>query len=91
MIELRIVLGDFSLLRVFKSANKVVYTTSKFFPPFLAVEEPENASMDIQISHEYVRAYICFACSTLNFLARRNLNCRNTWVSDFAVGQNLPE
>ena len=71
VVILWIVLEDLRLLFVVEVPNQIVYL--EFFPPFLTVHKPAVVSANGRKATRSA-AYICFASSTSNFLARRNLS-----------------
>lgn len=71
MVVLRVVLEDFRLLFVVKGPYELV--DAKVFPPFFAVYKPRILPQLTAVDVNGI-AYICFARSTLNFRARRNLS-----------------
>lgn len=69
VVILWVVLEDLWLLLVLEIPYKVV--NSKFFPPFLTLDEPEALVQSTDYCY-LGESHICFARSTLNFRARRN-------------------
>ena len=72
MVVLWVILKDFGLFLVVESPDEFV--EFEILAPFLAIYEP----MIVQPHTPQPRVfapYICFDSWTLNFLARRNLNC----------------
>jgi hypothetical protein len=71
VVVLRVVLEDLGLLLVLEGLHQVVDTAAEVLSPLLAVDEPVANVLDVVNPPALNETYICLACSTTNFLARR--------------------
>jgi hypothetical protein len=86
VVVLRVVLEDLGLLLVLEGLQQVVDTATELLSPLLAVDEPVAVGLDVVNSSALEGTYICLACSTTNFLARRKRSMvkvsRRSWKPD---------
>lgn len=86
VVVLRVVLEDLGLLLVLEGLQQVVDTATELLSPLLAVDEPAAHVLGLVNLLALEGTYICLACSTLNFLARRKRSMvkvsRRSWKPD---------
>ena len=86
VVVLRVVLEDLGLLLVLEGLQQVVDAATELLSPLLAVDEPVSEVLVASNSLILDQTYICLACSTLNFLARRKRSMvkvsRRSWKPD---------